>query len=87
MQQIIKNQFPKWCEDTKTKFELLMSDDIDSLMCFQIENFLGRDCEYFIDMNSNKIGLNKTGTQYLYCTDNATKSFNNIMALDFSINR
>lgn len=40
MQDKIKDKFPRWCEDLETKYELILGDDIDSLMCYFYQYFL-----------------------------------------------
>lgn len=88
----IKEKFPDWVKDETTKFELMMSDDIDALMCYQMQktNF-NRECEYFINSSSKRAYKGyygeKTGEQYFYKTDEATNNVNNVIALDFSINK
>lgn len=90
----IKEKLPVWCEDTDTKFQLLMSDDIDALMCYMFQKLkFNRECEYFIDMNKDKAwqSYDKTqrhnGEQFLYNTTDATMSTTDMLALDVSINR
>lgn len=50
MQENIKGKFPKWCDDKSSNYELILSNDIDSLMCyvFQKEQF-NREVKYFFD--------------------------------------
>ncbi|MBD7909737.1 hypothetical protein [Clostridium cibarium] len=50
MKKEIREMFPSWCEDRETKFELVLSDDIDSLMCYtyQREKF-DREVKRFFD--------------------------------------
>ncbi|WP_244835234.1 hypothetical protein [Clostridium sp. BJN0001] len=90
----VKEKFPNWCEDTDTKLQLMMSDDIDALMCYMFQKIqFNRECEYFIDMSSKKAYENYSrtirhdGTQTLYKTKDATKRGKNLLTLDVSINR
>ncbi|WP_445440960.1 hypothetical protein ACUH7Y_24985 [Clostridium beijerinckii] len=78
----------------ETKFQLLMSDDIDALMCYMFQKTkFNRESEYFIDMSSNKAYQNYSGTvrkdgvQTLYSTNEATGKRKDMLALDVSINR
>lgn len=93
MNQEIKNNMPSWCGDVETKFQLLMSDDIDALMCYTMQNRkFHRECEYFIDMNKDKAyqwrnGQRHNGEQFLYNTTDATNVADDMLALDVSINR
>lgn len=83
---------PNWCTDTETKYQLLMSDDIDALMCYTMQNEkFNRECEYFIDMSSDKAyewrnGQKHNGKQTLYATNEATGEKKDLLALDVSIN-
>ena len=93
MNQEIKEKMPNWCTDVETKFQLLMSDDIDALMCYTMQNRkFHRECEYFIDMSSDKAyqyrnGQRHNGEQFLYSTTDATMKTDDMLALDVSINR
>jgi hypothetical protein len=94
MNQEIKNNMPSWCTDVETKYQLLMSDDIDALMCYMFQKTqFDRECEYFIDMSSNKAYENyyktvrRDGVQTLYATNEATGHRKDMLALDVSINR
>lgn len=93
MQKEIKEKLPVWCEDTNTRFQLMMSDDIDALMCYMFQKTqFGRECEYFIDMSSDKAyewknGQRHNGVQTLYATNEATGKRKDMLALDVSINR
>lgn len=89
----IKEKMPVWCEDIDTKYQLMMSDDIDSLMCYIMQNLnYGRECEYFVNTSKDRAyksydgSVNKKGKQYFYLTENATNKGKDIIALDFSIN-
>lgn len=84
---------PNWCTDVETKFQLLMSDDIDALMCYMFQKTkFNRECEYFIDMSSNKAKASRDwswkrdGVQTLYATSEATGVNKDLLALDVSIN-
>lgn len=84
---------PNWCTDVETKYQLLMSDDIDALMCYMFQKVkFGRECEYFIDMSSDRAyewrnGQRHNGVQTLYATNEATGKGKDLLALDVSINR
>lgn len=85
---------PNWCTDVETKYQLMMSDDIDALMCYTMQNDkFNRECEYFIDMSSNKAYQNysktvtRDGVQTLYATTDANGKGKDLLALDISINR
>lgn len=55
MKKEIKEKFPVWCKDEKTNYELILSNDIDSLMCyiFQKARF-NREVFYFFDADVTK---------------------------------
>ncbi len=71
----------------------MMSDDIDALMCYTMQNRkFKRECEYFIDMSSDRAyqwrnGQRHNGEQFLYSTTDATMQTDDMLALDVSINR
>lgn len=77
----IKEKFPLWAKDTETKFELILSDDIDSLMCAEFIKFKNKhnSIEYFFDANMPNF------KQGLYFSDNATGKKRNILGLDISL--
>lgn len=78
-----KDKFPQWCEDIETNYELLLSDDIDSFMCYVLQKELfNRECRYFIDVNYKKI--NGIGEQMLYSTSDNI-DWNNIIGLDIAL--
>ena len=78
-----KDKFPQWCEDIETNYELLLSDDIDSFMCYVLQKELfNRECRYFIDVNYKKI--NGVGEQMLYSTSDNI-DWNNIIGLDIAL--
>lgn len=83
----IKEQFPKWCEDSNTKYSLLLSDDVDSFMCCILQRELfKREIDYFLDVNYEKASWNSYGTQMLYGTkDNL--DWDNIMGLDIALEK
>lgn len=93
MQKEIKENMPNWCTDVETKYQLLMSDDIDALMCYMFQKTqFNRECEYFIDMSSDRAyewrnGQRHNGVQTLYATSEATGKGKDLLALDVSINR
>lgn len=78
-----KEKFPCWCKDKDTKYKLLLSDDIDSFMCYILQKELfNRDCEYFINVNYKKIiGI---GEQMLYSTSDNI-NWNNVIGLDIAL--
>ena len=55
MKKEIKEKFPSWCSDEENRYELILSNDIDSLMCyvFQKERF-NREVFYFFDADVTK---------------------------------
>jgi hypothetical protein len=78
-----KNKFPQWCEDIETNYKLLLSDDIDSFMCYVLQKELfNRECRYFINVNYKKI--NGVGEQMLYSTSDNI-DWNNIIGLDIAL--
>lgn len=92
MIQEIKEKFPTWAKDKETKFELMMSDDIDALMCYQMQKYnYERECEYFMNSSKKKAYKGsygeKTGEQYFYKTTDATVKQANLLCLDFSIDK
>lgn len=93
MQKQIKEKFPSWCGDTDTKYELMMSDDIDALMCYIFQKkVFNRDIKYFINSSKDRAyqsydkSTTRNGKQYLYHTFNASHKMTNTIVLDFSIN-
>lgn len=91
MKEELKRNFPDWCHDTETKFELLMSDDLDALMCYQMQKLnYGREVEYFVNSSKDRAYKGyygeKTGKQYFYNTENASNKKSNTIVLDFSVN-
>lgn len=85
MNKEIKEKFPQWCEDSNTKYSLLLSDDIDSFMCYILQKELfGREIEYFLDVNYEKVNWNTCGTQMLYGTKPAL-DWDNIIGLDIAL--
>lgn len=92
MQKELKDKFPKWCEDTESKFELMVSDDIDALMCYTMQHMnYGREWEYFINSSKDRAYKGyygeKKGKQYFYMTESATNKCSNTLVLDFSVNK
>ncbi|ACD22725.1 hypothetical protein FDE76_02855 [Clostridium botulinum] len=79
-----KEKFPQWCRDKETNYKLLLSDDIDSFMCYILQKELfNREIEYFIDVNYKKI--NKSfGKQVLYST-NSNIQWKDIIGLDIAL--
>lgn len=81
MKQEIKDKFPKWCQDGDTKYNLILSDDIDSLMCYQFQSwFFGREVKFFFDANTEGF------TQTLYKVEGVNKVGNdNVIGLDIAL--
>lgn len=88
MKKEIKEKFPSWCMEDSSKYELMISDDIDSLMCYIFQNrVFNRECRFFIDANYKKCTMWNYGIQRLYGTENCTNKKENLIALDFAIDR
>lgn len=86
MKKEIKEKFPSWCIEDSSKYQLMMSDDIDSLMCYVFQNrVFNRECSFFIDVNYKKCTNYSPGIQKLYSIEGHTNDKNNIIALDFAI--
>lgn len=84
MIQQIKEQFPIWCEDSNTNYSLLLSDDIDSFMCYILQKQLfGREINHFLDVNFEKASRNNYGKQMLYGTRDI--DWENIIGLDIAL--
>lgn len=83
MKQEIKDKFPKWCQDGDTKYNLILSDDIDSLMCYQFQSwYFNRQVKFFFDANTQGF------TQTLYKSTDVKKVGNdNVIGLDIAIER
>lgn len=81
----LKELMPKWCEDKNTNFSLLLSDDVDSFMCYILQKELfSRDIVYFYDVNYEKI--NGYGKQMLYGTqDTQDIEWDNVLGLDTAL--
>jgi len=93
MKKEIKDMFPSWCEDKESNYELIMSDDVDSLMCYIFQNrVFNREVKYFMDMSSHKAyqsydkTVTRDGKQILYSSEDASFKKSKILGLDFSIN-
>ena len=81
----IKDKFPKWCEDTKD-YDLLLSDDIDSLMCAMFQKqYFNREIKYFIDVNYKKCAYRKSGIQKMYIKENHIENKDNMLGLDIAL--
>lgn len=79
----LKEKFPQHCEDKDTNFSLLLSDDIDSFMCYILQKELfSRDIVYFYDVNYEKIN-GKYGKQMLYGTQDI--EWNMVLGLDTAL--
>ena len=81
MKKEIKEKFPEWCEDTERKYSLIMSDDIDSLMCYTFQNwYFNRQVKFFFDANGQGF------TQKLYkSTDVESVGNDNVIGLDIAL--
>lgn len=78
MESYIKKKMPSWCEDTKTDYKLLITDDLDSLMCYNYQrNKFNRECYYFYNQHY------EDDKQIIYKTDNI--NVNDILALDCAL--
>ncbi|NMM65538.1 hypothetical protein HBE96_23455 [Clostridium sp. P21] len=67
MKNEIKQKFPSWCNDTNTKYNLMLSDDLDSLFsCAILNKLFGYEIKWFYDFNNMYISDDN---------DNKTKSF------------
>lgn len=87
MNKEIKEKFPKWCEDSNTKYSLLLSDDVDSFMCYILQKELfGREIECFINVNYQKANWNSYGKQMLYGTKPAL-DWDKIVGLDIALEK
>lgn len=77
MNKEIKEKFPKWCEDTSENYGVVMSDDLDSLMCYLLQKkMFNREVSHFFFANGKK------PTQILYKANNSKYDFKQIIALD-----
>lgn len=82
MKKEIKEKFPSWCEDTDKKYSLIMSDDIDSLMCYTFQNwYFNRQVKFFFDANAQGF------TQKLYKSTEVAENIGNenVMGLDIAL--
>ena len=53
MKNEIKNKYPNWCSDSTTKFDLILSDDLDSLLsCLFLQQIKGHKINHFYDFNN-----------------------------------
>lgn len=78
MESYIKKKMPDWCEDTKTDYKLLITDDLDSLMCYNYQrNKFNRECYFFYNQH------HEDDKQIIYKTDNI--NVNDILALDCAL--
>ena len=60
MKKEIKEKFPTWCEDTEGKYDCIMSDDIDSLMCAVVqEKVFNNKVKYFFFSDSQSRNTQK----------------------------
>lgn len=91
MKKEIKERFPNWCNDTEN-YDLILSDDIDSLMCYSFQNRrFNREVKYFFDVNYKKItSYNPVGVQKLYSIEghkqpNQDKVLGLDLALEYGI--
>lgn len=81
MKQEIKDKFPLWCQDGDTKYNLILSDDIDSLMCYTFQNwYFNRQVKFFFDANAQGF------TQKLYkATEVESVGNDNVIGLDIAL--
>lgn len=82
MKKEIKEKFPSWCEDTDKKYSLIMSDDIDSLMCYTFQNwYFNRQVKFFFDANAQGF------TQKLYKSTEVAENVGNenVIGLDIAL--
>ena len=85
MRDRTRAKFPSWCEDTQN-YDLLLSDDVDSLMCYIYQReIFGREVKYFLDVNHKKVSRDSFGIQRLYITKGATENKDNILGLDVAL--
>lgn len=79
MEKEIKDKFPDWCGDAETKFELLLSDDIDSLMCYVYQNEkFDRKCKWFYETGAY------TNYQHIYKQEDYIKE-ESVLGLDIAL--
>lgn len=82
----LKEKFPQWTQDKTTEFDLLLSDDIDSLMCYIFQKIhFNRECKYYIDVNYKKATPYNSGIQKLYKAKDYTNKTSNIIGLDIAL--
>ncbi|UZP02339.1 hypothetical protein JW813_11490 [Clostridium botulinum] len=70
MKEFTKDKMPEWCKDKNTNYNLLLSDDIDSFMCYILQKELfNREIRSFIDVNYKRLNKKSFGEQALYSLD------------------
>lgn len=85
MKQEIYQSIPSWCMDRSNKYNLLITDDLDALMCYNYQNRnFKRECEFFYTHKYNKDKLHK---QAIYRRKDITDTIdiNNLIALDCAL--
>ncbi|WP_142690373.1 hypothetical protein [Clostridium tertium] len=79
MKESIKGKFPQWCKDEETNYELILSNDIDSLMCYVFQKArFNREVFYFFDADTTKY------TQKNYKTEGHINKFE-LLGLDIAL--
>ncbi|WP_026893785.1 hypothetical protein [Clostridiisalibacter paucivorans] len=63
MKKEVREKFPKWVEDNQ-KFDLVLSDDIDSLLsCVFLKEIKGYEINFFYDFEEGVYKLHNTGNK------------------------
>ena len=81
MKKEIKEKFPTWCEDTEGKYDCIMSDDIDSLMCAIVqEKVFNNKVKYFFFSDSQS-----KNTQKCYKVKDHKTIYERMLGLDIAL--
>lgn len=81
MKKEIKEKFPTWCEDTEGKYDCIMSDDIDSLMCAVVqEKVFNNKVKYFFFSDSQS-----RNTQKCYKVKDHKTIYERMLGLDIAL--
>ena len=81
MKKEIKEKFPAWCEDTEGKYDCIMSDDIDSLMCAVVqEKVFNNKVKYFFFSDSQS-----KNTQKCYKVKDHKTIYERMLGLDIAL--
>ena len=81
MKKEIKEKFPTWCEDTEGKYDCIMSDDIDSLMCAVVqEKVFNNKVKYFFFSDSQS-----KNTQKCYKVKDHKTIYERMLGLDIAL--